>query len=161
MTKPTMQEFRKIPLGLPLSAAAIGTVATLWYGKNLHAGFGIAWLALSLLHGVQHAGKMKLDMEKAFTSDAPEKAPVLTLKDFLKQTEIASFIPGRLRVYNLCLAGNAKLAEQVKDYVTSFTGVTSAAVSPVTGSILINYDPKTLRKVPGLARLEAAIADKF
>lgn len=57
--KPT--NFKTLPLGLPLAAAAVGTVAALAFGKRYHVIFGIAWLALSVLHGIQHAGKMKRD----------------------------------------------------------------------------------------------------
>lgn len=46
---------------LPLAAAAVGTVAALAFGKRYHVIFGVAWLALSMLHGIQHAGKLKRD----------------------------------------------------------------------------------------------------
>ena len=62
--QPATRKFVKskpLPLGLPLAAAAVGTVASLYFGKKYHVVFGIAWLALSVLHGIQHAGKMKHD----------------------------------------------------------------------------------------------------
>lgn len=57
--KPT--NFKTLPLGLPLAAAAVGTVAALAFGKRYHVIFGVVWLALSMLHGIQHAGKLKRD----------------------------------------------------------------------------------------------------
>ena len=46
-------DLKNLPLGLPLTVASVGTIATLWAGKNLHAGFGIAWAALTFFHGWQ------------------------------------------------------------------------------------------------------------
>lgn len=55
-----------LSLGVPLTVASVGTLVTLLTdNKRLHVGFGIAWTALSLLHGWQHAGKMKRDLAGA------------------------------------------------------------------------------------------------
>ena len=64
MTGSLSKNFRTFPFNLPMTVAAVGTVATIWCGKRYHIAFGIAWLALSLLHGVQHAGKMKRDASR-------------------------------------------------------------------------------------------------
>lgn len=57
---------RTLPLGVPLALASAGTLATLFTdNKKLHIACGIAWTALSLLHGWQHAGKMKKDLASA------------------------------------------------------------------------------------------------
>jgi len=57
---------RTLPLGVPLAIASVGTVATLFTGnKQLHTAFGVAWAALSLLHGWQHAQKMQHDLTRA------------------------------------------------------------------------------------------------
>lgn len=164
-----MKDLQKLPLGLPLSVASVGTVATIFAGKNLHVGFGAALTVLSLLHGFQHMNKMKTDMQKWGSSRCPVGQCLLGrkeepagqaygLQDFLAATEIACFTPGRLRVYNLALAGNETLASQLENYVKSFAGVRDAQANTLTGSFLIQYDPAELRKVPGLARLEERIA---
>ena len=78
---------------------------------------------------------------------------------FLAGTDIASYLPGRIRVYNLALAGNAKLADQVSSFVRSFSGVTDAKVALNTGSLLITYEPDELRKNPHLANIETFVRE--
>jgi len=56
---------RRLPLGVPLAIAAIGTIATIKADTRLHIGFGMAWAALSALHCWQHTPKMKNDLAKA------------------------------------------------------------------------------------------------
>ena len=53
--------FKNLPLGLPMTVASVGTLATLFAGKKFHAGFGVVWAALSLWHGWQHHKKMQAD----------------------------------------------------------------------------------------------------
>ena len=152
MTCALPKKFLTFPLSLPMTAAAVGTVATLWCGKRYHVAFGIAWIALSVLHGIQHAGKMKRDAGCLFPrAETPASSSALAM--FLRDTEIASFLPGRLRIRHRQLIGNAVLAQQIESYVASFTGVRSAAANLQTGSLLICYDPAILRQKPGLARL--------
>jgi hypothetical protein len=82
-------ELKTLPLGLPLTVASVGTIATLGAGKNLHAGFGIAWAALTFLHGWQHHKKMQADACKLFgCGKKAEKAavePVQALLDSFQQ----------------------------------------------------------------------------
>ena len=77
----------------------------------------------------------------------------------LAGTDIASYAPGRIRVYNLALAGNDKLADQVSSFVRSFSGVTDAKVALNTGSLLITYEPDELRKNPHLANIETFVRE--
>lgn len=62
---PCAQKLRSLPLGLPLTVAAIGTIATIKADMRLHIGFGIAWAALSALHAWQHMGRMERDLSRA------------------------------------------------------------------------------------------------
>lgn len=71
--KPT--NFKTLPLGLPLAVAAVGTVAALAFGKRYHVIFGAAWLALSVLHGIQHVGKMKRDASALFPAQQRPALP--------------------------------------------------------------------------------------
>ena len=48
-------------LGLPLALVSVGVVASLFIGKKVHVGLGIAWGVLSLLHGIQHSKKLRQD----------------------------------------------------------------------------------------------------
>ena len=104
------KSFKRLPLGLPLTVSGIATIATIFTGKKLHVAFGAVWGLLSILHGLQHAGKLEHDV-KAFAGKtarkAVDKAESISLHAFLAGTDIASYLPGRIRVYNLALAGNA------------------------------------------------------
>ena len=51
-------------------------------------------------------------------------------------------IPGRLRVKNPALKGNQVQCRSVQDFLGLHAGVQAAAANPVTGSVVINYDPK-------------------
>ena len=111
--------FKNLPLGWPMTVASVGTLATLWAGKKFHAGFGIAWAALSFWHGWQYHKKMQDDACR--------------------------------------LAGCGK--KPLEDYRNSFTGVNTAVITPLTGSLLITYNPEKLRQKPKLARLEQQLAE--
>lgn len=111
---------------------------------------------------LQHAGKLKRDAEAAIGRTARKAvgtAESISLHAFLAGTDIASYLPGRVRVYNLALAGNEKLADQVTSFIRSFDGVEDATVSLNTGSLLITYEPEELRKNPHLANVEAFIRE--
>ena len=156
------QKFNRLPLGLPLTVSGLATIATIFAGKKVHIACGAVWGALSILHGLQHAGKMKRDVETLVgetAKTAADKAESISLHAFLAGTDIQSYVPGRVRVYNLALAGNEKLAAQVTDFIKSFTGIKDAAVSLPTGGLLITYEPETLRENPHLANVEKFIAE--
>lgn len=156
------QTFKQLPLGLPLTASGIATIATIFANKKVHIACGAVWGVLSILHGLQHAGKLKHDAEATIgrtARRAADKAESISLHAFLAGTDIASYLPGRVRVYNLALAGNAKLSEQVTSFIRSFAGVQDAVVSLATGSLLITYDPDELRKNPHLANVESFIRE--
>ena len=56
----------KVSLGLPLVAAAVGTVVTLFVpAKRLHIICGTAWAALSLVHAWQYRKKLAKDLYRA------------------------------------------------------------------------------------------------
>ncbi|WP_255448725.1 HMA2 domain-containing protein [Selenomonas ruminis] len=70
-----------------------------------------------------------------------------------------SYMPGRVRLRSSMLAANPQWQKSLEDYVRSFTGVKSAAINPLTGSLLITYTPEELRQKSKLARLEQKLAD--
>ena len=156
------QTLKKIPLGLPLTVSGLATIATIFAGKKAHIAFGAFWGLLSILHGLQHAGKLEHDAKELIGQTAhraADKAEQISLHAFLAGTDIASYLLGRIRVYNLALAGNAKLADQVSSFVRSFSGVTDAKVALNTGSLLITYEPDELRKNPHLANIETFVRE--
>lgn len=156
------KSFKRLPLGLPLTVSGLATIATIFADKKAHIAFGAFWGLLSILHGLQHAGKLKHDAKDIIGQTAhraADKAEQISLHAFLAGTDIASYLPGRIRVYNLALAGNAKLADQVSSFVRSFSGVTDAKVALNTGSLLITYEPDELRKNPHLANIETFVRE--
>lgn len=157
-------KLKNFPLGVPLTVSGVATVATMFTNKRLHVTCGAVWGILSILHAIQHRKKIHADLMR-FRQDAMQtaretagKAETTTLAALLAGTDIGSFAPGRVRVYNLALAGNDALANQLTAYVKSFAGVTDANVNLVTGSMLITYVPEELRKNPHLKRLEDYLA---
>ncbi len=152
-----IEKWKQIPLGIPLTLAAAGTLVTLNAGKQLHAGFGILWTGLSLWHGLQHCKKLRQDTKKLTNIKLCSPAPAETgspLERLLRTVEVSSFTEGRIRVRSPWFVENPALQKQVEEYVAAFTGVKKAVITPLTGSLLIEYQPEKLRKKPGLAQLE-------
>lgn len=51
-------------------------------------------------------------------------------------------VPGRMRIRTPILKRNEKRAQAVQALVTAQTGVKTAEVNTITGSVVIHYDPK-------------------
>jgi len=148
---------KNLPLGWPLTVASVGTVVTLWAGKNLHAGFGVAWAALSVLHGWQHHKKMKADAKK-LTACCKIQADAVTnpLADLVDSLQVDAYVPGRVRLRSGLLAANPQWKQPLEEYIKSFTGIQDAVITPLTGSLLITYDGGKLK--PKMAALEQTVA---
>lgn len=151
-------DLKNLPLGLPLTVASLGTIATLKAGKNLHVGFGIAWAALTFFHGWQHHKKMKADACRLFgcKSKAEEKSAE-PFKELVDSFQVDAYVPGRVRLRSSLLAANPHWQQPLEDYIQSFTGVKSACINTVTGSLLITYDRDKLK--PRLMDLEQRLAE--
>lgn len=50
-------------------------------------------------------------------------------------------VPGRLRVKTPVIKGSDLMAARLEGEINSIKGVTAVTTNPVTGSIVINYDP--------------------
>ena len=83
--------------------------------------------------------------------------PRSKLDFFVRTVDVASYIPGRARLYAPPMVGNAALAAQVERELSGAAGMKSVRTNTTTGSILIEYDPAALRKNPDLARMEEYI----
>lgn len=73
---------------------------------------------------------------------------------------MASYIPGRARLYSNELIGNDALSKKIKDALAEFSEITEVSVNTVSGSILIMYDSENLRKNKELKKVEEYIALK-
>ncbi len=150
---------KTLPLGIPLTVASVGTLATLCAGKKFHAGFGIAWAALSFLHGWQHHKKMQADACR-FAGCGKKKAEVVDPLNFIAASfQVDSYVPGRVRLRSGMLAANPQWQKPLEEYLQSFTGVKTAEITPLTGSLLITYEPPKLRQKPKLSQLEQHLAE--
>jgi Heavy metal associated domain 2 len=66
-----------------------------------------------------------------------DRAPAL-------QINLVHHVPGRLRFRSAALRGDARTREVAHARLSRIKGVTSVAANPITGSLLVEYDPATL-----------------
>ena len=82
----------------------------------------------------------------------------IKLEMLLRSVEIASYIPGRIRLRSKRLVGNIKIEQEIQAQLAAFSEISSVETSTVTGSILITYVPEILRQNVDLLRAERYIA---
>lgn len=82
--------------------------------------------------------------------------PTTKLDLFIRSVEIASYLPGRIRLRSKKLLGNLELERQVQQ-LRAFPEIARVETSIVTGSILIHYEPERLRQNPDLRKVEEYI----
>lgn len=83
--------------------------------------------------------------------------PASALELFLRSTEVASYMPGRVRLYSRQMIGNATLAAEVQRRLGALAELDSVTTNTDTGSILITYLPERLRANAELRRAEEYI----
>jgi hypothetical protein len=57
---------------------------------------------------------------------------------------LAHHVPGRLRLRSAAPKGNACASEQARHQLEQIPGVTATSANPITGSVLLEYDPCVL-----------------
>ena len=80
--------------------------------------------------------------------------PQSALDVFVRTTDIASYMPGRVRLYSRQLVNNAALEAQVQAHLGALTEIEHVDTNITTGSILITYEPERLRANTELRRIE-------
>lgn len=144
--------------GWPLLFSGAGTLLSLALpSKRGHVLFGALWAGFSALHAWQYRKKLQGTVPggEAFLEKVERiMLPKSKLELFLRTVEVASYLPGRVRLYSRALAGCPPLAEETRARLAALSGVTGVEVNPVTGSVLVVYDPETLRHDPALGRAE-------
>lgn len=155
----------KISLGLPLAAAAAGTVVTLFVpAKRFHIVCGTAWAALSLVHAWQYREKLGRELcgGRALLSSFKEKAqkrlgriapPPTKLGALIGSMRPASFIPGRMRLYSDSLVANEPLAEQIVTCLAEYGEIDNVEIHTLTGSLLITYDEELAAESEELSQI--------
>lgn len=150
--------FKNIPLSVPMTISAVGTAASLLTGsKRVHLYSGVIWLGLSVFHGWQHAVKMKQDIKRGVKKMGlldKFKIPTTKLDLFIRSVEIASYIPGRVRLYSNKLINNQENCNEVTNYLRKYPELSEVEVNPVSGSILIKYTPQLLHTNKELTEVE-------
>lgn len=80
--------------------------------------------------------------------------PQSAMDAFVRTTDIASYMPGRVRLYSKQLVNNTDLERQVQAHLGTLTEIEHVETNIATGSILITYDPERLRANAELRRVE-------
>ena len=80
--------------------------------------------------------------------------PQSSMDVFVRTTDIASYMPGRVRLYSKQLVNNADLERQVQAHLGTLSEIERVETNIATGSILITYDPERLRANVELRRVE-------
>ncbi len=83
--------------------------------------------------------------------------PTNRLDLFIRSVEIASYLPGRVRLRSKNIVGNPELEHEVKSQLLAFREIDSVETSTTTGSILIQYKPERLRENADLRKVEEYI----
>ena len=79
----------------------------------------------------------------------------------LRSVEVASYIPGRIRLRSKKLVGNPSLEQKIKSQLGAYSEIDSIETSTLTGSILITYVPEILRQNVDLLKAEKYIASQI
>lgn len=149
---------KNLRLGIPLAVGMAGTVASLFVGgKRLHTAFGVAWTALSLVHAYQYRKNMKNNAKKGLEKVNILKAagiPTTKMEWFLKSVEVASYIPGRIRVYSRALINNPQLKLKVEQSLAGYPELDKVTINIISGSVLIEYRPESIRNNKELYEME-------
>ena len=80
--------------------------------------------------------------------------PQSALDLFVRTTDIASYMPGRVRLSSKQLVNNAALEAQVQAHLGALAEIERVDTNITTGSILITYEPERLRANAELRRVE-------
>ena len=84
----------------------------------------------------------------------------IKLEILLRTVEVASYIPGRIRLRSKKLIGNLSLEQKIKSQLGAYSEIKSVETSTMTGSILITYTPEILRQNVELLKAEKYIASQ-
>ena len=81
-------------------------------------------------------------------------------KHFLNSLTVTSSTNGRIRAYSTLIKDNNRNAQALAEYFSSVKELKSFSINDVTGSILIEYDPQTIRNNVEFLKLEQYLLNK-
>ncbi|MDQ0203286.1 HMA2 domain-containing protein [Pectinatus haikarae] len=157
---------QKMPLGLPLLISMGGTIFSLAGRRGMHKHWGVIFTCLSFWHVYQYRRKIYKDfcdlteeLKKVdiFASFLPNK----DLASIVKKAEIASYIPGRIRIYSRQLVNNGYAEGMLQKMISRYKEIDDVRINILTGSVLIEYRPEILRKNKELADIETYIQTRI
>lgn len=82
-------------------------------------------------------------------------------KYLVSHVEVASLVPGRLRVIYADLKHDESLRAQVNDELAAIKEVNEFSINPITGSVVINYDTNLVAQNAFLSELLLLAAEKL
>lgn len=73
--------------------------------------------------------------------------------------DLAHHVPGRVRLRSAALKGDVRACEQARHHLAQIGGVKKASANPITGSVLLQYEPNllSLGKVVGVLAAHGAV----
>jgi hypothetical protein len=77
------------------------------------------------------------------------------------RAHIAHHIPGRLRLRIPAARDHPELLREIKEFVAPIEGVRGVEINPSTGSVLVRYDPRQLRRAAEELADRPGAADLF
>ncbi|MBM6833672.1 hypothetical protein H5989_07305 [Megamonas hypermegale] len=80
--------------------------------------------------------------------------PTTKLEWFLKSVKVASYIPGRIRVYSKALINNPQLKEKVENALAKYPELDKVTINLISGSVLIQYRPENIKANKELCEIE-------
>lgn len=72
----------------------------------------------------------------------------------MRSVTVASYIPGRIRLYSRFLKRNTAFSQMLYEYMNRFKAIHEVHINPITGSLLITYNPDLVHESPELMRVE-------
>jgi hypothetical protein len=75
--------------------------------------------------------------------------------------KVVHAIPGRVRVKMARLKENPALVREVQERLSAVQGIQRVEANPITGSVLILYDPAAFESLPSLLSLAACLSPLF
>ena len=73
----------------------------------------------------------------------------------IRGARVVHQIPGRLRVRLPRAERNPRLLDELRGFIESLGGVRQVEINPVTGSILVHYQPESQEQIHSLLRAQA------
>lgn len=155
-------------MGLPLAIGFGGTLLSLFVGKQVHKTFGIIFSLCAFYHMLQHHKQIvRIPYMKSSQNSHKGRQsmnllqmvgiPTSKIELILRSVDKANYIPGRIRVYSKRLRGNEQLKTEIERALAKYPELDNYAINLVSGSLLIEYQPESIKFNQELCNIEQYI----